>query len=182
MIGIAPSDHRISEHELYAVLLVDLCCAGVVVDGNYIRLRISLLDDSGAAFRYDVVRQTPEGLGADYVLGPCLRQCCQFRRDEPAFAHLYALVDILVGTAAQMLEIMRWLEYPMLFYHFYLLFLELVEDVVANAVDKGPLVLIVVELTVVYSVRGTVQQEIQQARYVRLTALAEQEFVQVVIG
>ena len=101
---------RRREHELDAVLLVDLAGAGVVVDRHDVGLRIKLLDLAQHTAADDVVWQTAKGLGADDVFAAGFDELDHFCGEEPAFAHLGALVDDFFTEGLGVLERRLWLE------------------------------------------------------------------------
>lgn len=128
-----------------------------------------------------MVRQTAEWLSADYVLCACFCKSRHFSSDEPALAHFYALTNILISTLSKVFKIMRRLENALLVDDLYLLLLELVKHIITNAIHKSAAGFLVVKLLVIDSVRRTVKHEVQQSRHVRLTALRQQEVVQVIV-
>ena len=95
---------RRREHELDAVLLVDLAGAGVVVDRHDVGLRIEFLDLAQHAAADDVVWQTAKRLGADDVFAAGFDELDHFCGEEPAFAHLGALVDDFFAEGLGVLE------------------------------------------------------------------------------
>ena len=59
----------VGQHQLDAVLLVDLGGAGVIVDGYDVGVGVVVLQAAHHALAHDVVGQAAEGLGADDVGG-----------------------------------------------------------------------------------------------------------------
>ena len=102
------------KHELDSVFLIDLCCTGVVIDGNNICLWVSLLDGTGHTLCHNVIRQAAERLGADDVFNAMFNQHCHFSGDHPAFAHTDALIGIFVRRFPQFFKVMHGRKYAML--------------------------------------------------------------------
>ena len=81
------------EHELYAVFLINLRRAGVIVDCNYVGVRLNLFDFSDCALAVDVVWQTAERLSADNILIARFGKLEHFGGEQPALAHFAAVAD-----------------------------------------------------------------------------------------
>ena len=66
------------QHQLNTVILIDLGCAGVVIDRDDVGVRIVLPDFTHHAFARDMVGQAAERLGAHNVL--VYSSSCALRR------------------------------------------------------------------------------------------------------
>jgi len=82
----------VGQHELDAVFLVDLCRAGVVVHGDDVGVGVIVLQGADHALADDVVGQAAEGLGADDVGRAGVDQLQHLGGEQPALAHLAAVV------------------------------------------------------------------------------------------
>ena len=165
---------RGGEHEFDAVFLVDFGRGRVVVDRDDVGVLVHLFEGADGALARDVVGQAAERLGADDVFGARFRERRHLGGDEPAFPHLHALVDDLVRTAAQVLEVVQRLE-TVRFGEADDLFLHAVQIAVHDAEHGGGQALFVVELRVVDVVHRAVHDEIHQGGDDRFAALGEQE-------
>ena len=84
---------RIGKHQLDTVFLIDLCRAGVIVDGNDVDVGDPLLDRLHHSLAADVIGETPEGLGADDVVHAAVGKLQHLGGEQPALAHLRAVMD-----------------------------------------------------------------------------------------
>ena len=169
------------EHEFNAVFLVDLRRRRVIIDRHDVLVLVHPLQRAHGALARDVVGQTAERLGADDVVGTRFGERRHLRRDQPALAHLHALVDDLVGTAAQVFEIVQRLE-AVLFRDSDDLLLNMVQIFVNDIENRGRDALFVVQLGVVYVVDGTVHHKVHQRGHDRLAPLGEQKLLQMGIA
>ena len=109
-----------------------------------------------------MIGQTAEGLCADDILDTRLCQCSHFRRYEPALAHDYALIDVLVSKLSQVLEVVERLEASLLLHDLDKLLLLGIDEIIAYLVENGLLGGVVVYLSVVKGACRAVHNELQQ--------------------
>ncbi len=95
----------VGQHQLDAVLLVDLGGAGVVVDGHDIAPGVVVLELADHALAHDVVGQAAEGLGADDVGHAGVDELQHLGGEEPALAHLVAVAQVALDVAVELVEV-----------------------------------------------------------------------------
>ena len=78
----------VGQHQLDAVLLVDLGGARVIVNGYDVAPGVVVLQLSDHTLSYDVVGQAAKGLGADDVGHPGVDELQHLGGEEPALTHL----------------------------------------------------------------------------------------------
>ena len=109
-----------------------------------------------------MVGQTAEWLSADDILHARLCKRSHFRRNEPALAHDYALIYILVGKPSQMLKIVERLKAALLLHYVYELLLLCVDELIAYLIENRALCGMIVYLCVVEVCNSAVHDEFQK--------------------
>lgn len=153
---------RGGQHQFYAVFLIDAGSGRVVVDGDDIFVPIKIFQGPHRAFSRNVIGQTTERLCADDIIRSRLRQRRHFGGNQPAFPHLYALIDNLIGTAAEMLEVMRRLKRAVLDKNFNNLLLDMISVFINERVNKARFFRPSVKFRIIDIIYDTIQYEIHE--------------------
>ena len=128
-----------------------------------------------------MIGQTAEWLSADDILDSRLCKSRHFGRYEPALAHYYALIDVLVRKLSQVLEVVEGLEAALLLHYLDELLLLCIDKLIAYLVEYRLLCGMVVYLGVVECASCAVHYELQQRRHNGLAALGNKEILKMIV-